>query len=850
MLILGGAMILIFAGTTDAQKVQQVTNSSFAETPSLFKDQYFDDGTSTLTSTLSTTLSISSQERKLNNMQPKFQFSSSAHACVLSYVIVQCVGYNNFGQIGQDPSVIKVTSTPVELNFDSTIATPVKVVTGYDHTCTLMSDGSIWCNGSNGFQQLGDGTSNNSASPVQVKKNGGAVITNAVDIEAGAYHNCAIDDTGALYCWGFNSDGQLGLTMDGLITETSVFKMALSMIATCVVTEHDKKSVTCVGYDYSSSNPISLGNDIEQMTAGSTHFCARLNDGTAKCWGANQRGQLGIGSAAYTADYHDSPVLVLGSAGSTLTGITHIDAGHSSTCVVANNQPMCFGDNSSYQLGSQDRHIPIVFPRQVSIAIISGKSLVSIHVGEHTGHVVYNDDSIYSWGTNHGGTFGDGSTVSSGNVIGAVHTVIATEMNVVIGSNSPSSLPSCSAKDWTQIGSQIIGDATQDHLGQHVALSFSRDGSTIAVGGRGNDDGGTDAGHAKVYRIIDGSWQQIGQTIIGEVAGGRSGSVSISEDGTTLAIGAICNNGCGGQAGHARIFDYQNGQWTQRGLDIDALAAGDRFGNSLSISADGNTVAIGAATSDATEIEIASGQVRVFRWSGSEWQQLGNNVNGSAGDDRFGTPTVISADGNTIAAGGHRNDGNGANAGHARVFQYDSTSNTWNLVGSALEGAAANDMASFTGSVAISSDGSIVVLGSAFNDANDLVNSGHVRIFEFSGTNWEQRGQTLTCQAAVDQFGEYVSISSDGNIVAIGSRYHDSNGFANSGRVMIYHYDGSSWMQLGRNLDGQTSEIQFASVSLSGDGESVLIGAPFDDTNNGVDSGSAQIYSYLAVDNC
>ena len=67
---------------------------------------------------------------------------------------------------------------------------------------------------------------------------------------------------------------------------------------------------------------------------------------------------------------------------------------------------------------------------------------------------------------------------------------------------------------------------------------------------------------------------------------------------------------------------------------------------------------------------------------------------------------------------------------------------------------------------------------------------------------------------------------------------------------MIYHFDGSSWIQLGRNLDGQSSEIQFASVSLSGDGESVLIGAPFDDTSNGVDSGSAQIYSYLAVENC
>ena len=78
-----------------------------------------------------------------------FQFSASAHACLLAYDIVQCVGYNYYGQLGQSSS--DTFGTPVLLNFPNTItAKPQKVVTGYDHTCTLFDDGRVWCNGSNG----------------------------------------------------------------------------------------------------------------------------------------------------------------------------------------------------------------------------------------------------------------------------------------------------------------------------------------------------------------------------------------------------------------------------------------------------------------------------------------------------------------------------------------------------------------------------------------------------------------------------------------------------------------------------------------------------------------------------
>ena len=126
--------------------------------------------------------------------------------------------------------------------------------------------------------------------------------------------------------------------------------------------------------------------------------------------------------------YTSSEDVLNSSTGVALTGITDINAGYLSTCLVANGLSMCFGNNRFYQLGIANGGANVLYPTALSIATVSGKTLVSLHVGEQTGHAVFNDDTIHSMGTNYGGTFGDGSTISSRNVVGDVSGAIAPQI--------------------------------------------------------------------------------------------------------------------------------------------------------------------------------------------------------------------------------------------------------------------------------------------------------------------------------------------------------------------------------------------------------------------------------------
>nr|MBT4215420.1 T9SS type A sorting domain-containing protein [Bacteroidota bacterium] len=135
----------------------------------------------------------------------------------------------------------------------------------------------------------------------------------------------------------------------------------------------------------------------------------------------------------------------------------------------------------------------------------------------------------------------------------------------------------------------------------------------VAIGAPFNDGNGTTAGHVRIYEYSAGSWTQLGADIDGEVPGDESGrSVSLSSDGTTVAIGAPYNNGAGAgtDAGHARIYEYSAGSWTQLGADIDGEATGDESGYSVSLSSDGSRVAIGAYKNDGNGTD--AGHVRVY----------------------------------------------------------------------------------------------------------------------------------------------------------------------------------------------------------------------------------------------
>jgi len=382
---------------------------------------------------------------------------------------------------------------------------------------------------------------------------------------------------------------------------------------------------------------------------------------------------------------------------------------------------------------------------------------------------------------------------------------------------------SIQAQDWVQVGANIDGEAAEDVSGWSV--SINSDGSIVAIGAPENGGNGVQSGQVRVYQNISGTWTQIGQDIDGEAGGDLFGySVSLNSDGSIVAIGALLNDGNGLYSGHVRIYQNISGVWTQIGSDIDGEAS-YHLGSSVSISSDGSIVAIGAYHSGANG--PSSGQARIYQNISGTWTQVGAEINGEASGDNLGRSVSISSDGSIVAVGAPKSDANGYNSGQVRVFQ--NISGTWTQIGQNLNGEASGD--NFGWSVDLSSDGSIVAIGAPKNDGNGS-DSGQVRVFQNISGTWTQIGQNLIGEASGDNFGRSVSLSSEGSIVAIGAPKNDGNG-SDSGHVRIFQNISNTWIQIDQDIDGETSGDFFGnSVSLSSDGSVVAIGAPDNDVNS------------------
>ena len=390
---------------------------------------------------------------------------------------------------------------------------------------------------------------------------------------------------------------------------------------------------------------------------------------------------------------------------------------------------------------------------------------------------------------------------------------------------------------WFQLGLDIDGEAASDQSGYSVSLSS--DGTIVAIGAPKNSGNGSSSGHVRIYQNANSSWTQLGSDIDAEAAWDQSGfSVSLSSDGTIVAIGAKYNAGNGSNSGHIRIHQYANNTWTQLGQDIDGEYPTDYFGWSVSLSSDGLKVAGGSYQNDEAGTNI--GHVRIYEYTNNSWSQLGQDIDGEASNDQSGWSISLSDDGTIVAIGARQNDQYESswvwNSGHVRIYQYANSS--WTQLGQDIDGEVGGDQSGH--SVSLSSDGTIVAIGAVGNDGNGS-NSGHVRVYQYTSGSWTQLGQDIDGEDEWDAFGYSVSISSDGTIVATGGDQNDGNG-SNSGHVRIYQYANSNWTQLGLDIDGEAANDQSGySVSLSSDGTSVAIGAPY---NAATDSGHVRVYQY------
>ena len=383
---------------------------------------------------------------------------------------------------------------------------------------------------------------------------------------------------------------------------------------------------------------------------------------------------------------------------------------------------------------------------------------------------------------------------------------------------------------WTQLGTDFYGRTDFDHNGH--SLDFSADGKTIAISAPEYDFGRK--GYVHVYEWNGSSWVQKGNDIIGgsvdEYFGVR---LALSNDGNTFVVGAPENDNAGTNAGTVRVYEWDGNAWVQKGGDIDGEAPVDWFGVSVSMNASGNIIAAGASFNDGADTNAGHG--RVFEWHGGSWIQKGVDIDGLSHSDRFAIVS-LNAVGDIVAIGSQYNDGAGADAGHVRIFAWNGAA--WVQKGSTISGSLPG---SYAGSPSLNAVGDIVAIGGL--DPARGANTGSVRVFEWDGSDWKQKGADIDDEAVGDG-GGHARIDGSGNRIVVGAEAN-SDGGADAGHVRVFDWDGGSWVQLGTDIDGIAYDELGMFVAISDDGATIATGNPFNDAG-GIIRGLVRVYRYTS----
>ena len=374
--------------------------------------------------------------------------------------------------------------------------------------------------------------------------------------------------------------------------------------------------------------------------------------------------------------------------------------------------------------------------------------------------------------------------------------------------------------------------ASDNAAGDNFGFSISISGDYAVVGARFDDDNGTDAGSAYMFKRTGMSWAQEAKLLPSDGAASDNFGNSVSISGDYAVVGARRDDDNGSNSGSAYVFKLTGTSWAQEAhlLPSDG-AAFDVFGTSVSIS--GDYAVVGANLDD--DNGSNSGSAYVFKRADTSWAQEAKLLpSDGAASDNFGVSVSISGD--YAVVGAESDDVNGFHSGSAYVFKR--TGSSWTQEAKLLpsDGAVEDH---FGVSVSISGDYAIV------GSVGDNNYSGSAYVFKRTGTSWAQEPKLLPSETGpeIDLFGSSVSIY--GDYAVVGAPMDDNNG-NNSGSAYVFKRTGSSWTEEAKLIpsDGAAGDEFGWSVSVSGD--YAVVGA-FGDDDNGENSGSAFVYSGIIV---
>ncbi len=261
---------------------------------------------------------------------------------------------------------------------------------------------------------------------------------------------------------------------------------------------------------------------------------------------------------------------------------------------------------------------------------------------------------------------------------------------------------------WKIVGDVLGGLGLNISSSFGSSLSLSADGRILAVGDRYADSKGslTNTGSIHVYQQGNFTWEKLGKEIQGQGSNELFGwSIALSQDGMRVAASAV---GADNLKGKVRVFDFQNDNWMQVGSSLSGATDRETFGASLALNKNGDIIAIGATGYSHGGSGV--GRVRVYEFDAlsKDWRSMSDPIVGDTQFDRFGYSVALSANGDTLAIGSPENDVFGMNAGFLRIMRYDGAK--WISVGSKL-GRQDSKGGLFGSSIAISTDGRTVVGG-------------------------------------------------------------------------------------------------------------------------------------------
>ncbi len=411
-------------------------------------------------------------------------------------------------------------------------------------------------------------------------------------------------------------------------------------------------------------------------------------------------------------------------------------------------------------------------------------------------------------------------------------------------------------REWIQYGNTIQGIQSGDGLvegrcgtifecfgGEPQTTKMNGIGNRVAVSFPLHGGGDNPIGQVRVFEFnkVNNDWEQLGNTILGDNDENKflGSEISFNYDGNVIAVTGNKGNKTT-QKFNVRVFELIGNTWTPKGnkLDNGTLLQNNIFyGLTTSLNQDGNRIVISDRFKNNTDAFFA-GAIRIYDFVNDDWVLI-KEILGDEFGELIGNDLCLNIEGNVIAYGIPKLD---TEIFRVKVFSNDGED--WQQMGNVINSNNEFTDLNFGGYISLSQDGQRIAIGGGPLPKQNSNEVGKVRVFELKNNVWVQIGKDIE---ESEEMG-VCKLSSDGNRIVVGNPIHDTS----RGIVKVFQYNSETdnWIQLGNTLTGEDeNDYMSYTIDMNSDGSRIVIGIPMEDGENNEQEniGASKVYKLITL---